>query len=71
MTISENTNPPPPVACLEIVGAIAVFSCNDFDIEIVGDQHSITMKVPDPGGYKKVKAEYLVEPIMSILKEDY
>lgn len=62
---------PAQVSCLTIVGEIATFSCKDFIIEIVGNQHVITMKVPDPGGYKKVKAQYLIEPIMSILNEDY
>lgn len=59
------------VACLTIVGEEALFSCKDFVIAVVGEEHNITMKVPDPGGYKKVKAQHLVESIMTILKEDY
>lgn len=56
---------------LTLVGLTALFESDDFDIEIVGDEYQIIMKVPDPGGYKKVKAQHLVDPIMSILKEDY
>lgn len=70
MTILDDSKPK-QVSILTIVGRVATFSCDDFDIEIIGEHHVITIKVPDPGGYKKVKAQYLIEPIMSILNEDY
>ena len=54
---------------LQVIGQIALLETEDFNIEIVGSQHIIKMKVSDPGGYKKVKAEHVLPHILSVIAE--
>ncbi len=56
-------------AKLEVVGAIGLFQCEDFDIEICGDSHNIKVKIADQGGYVKVKAEHILPHVVKIIEE--
>lgn len=39
------------------------------NIEIAGELHNVTVRVPDEGGYVKAKAEYIIPHLMSIIAE--
>lgn len=57
------------VSKLEVVGVIALFQSEDFDIEIVGNSHNIKVKIADQGGYTKVKAEHILPHVIKIIEE--
>lgn len=54
---------------IEITGRIALLQTKSFSIQIVGERHSINMKVEDPGGYKKVIAERLVSSLITLMQD--
>lgn len=57
------------IAKIEIVGNLALFETESYVIEIVGELHNITVKVPDEGGYVKAKVERIIPHLMSIIAE--
>lgn len=57
------------IAKVKIQGSVALFETKDYVIEIVGDEHNIIVRVPDEGGHVKVKAEYIIPHLMSIIAE--
>lgn len=57
------------IAKIEIVGNLALFETESYVIEIVGELHNITVRVPDEGGYVKAKAEYIIPHLMGIIAE--
>lgn len=57
------------IAKLQVVGRIALLETPDFDIEVIGTEHQIKMKVEDKGGYKEVIAERLLPHVIAIIDE--
>ena len=57
------------IAKIEIVGNLALFETESYVIEIVGELHDVTVRVPDEGGHIKAKAERIVPHLMSIIAE--
>lgn len=54
---------------IEIVGQIALLQTPDFDIELIGTEHRINMKIEDKGGYKRVIAERLVPSLITLMQD--
>lgn len=57
------------IAKIEIVGNLTLFETESYVIEIAGELHDITVRVPDEGGYVKAKAECIIPHLMSIIAE--
>lgn len=57
------------IAKIEIVGNLALFESESYVIEIVGELHNITVRIPDEGGHVKAKAECIIPHLMSIIAE--